>query len=175
MTAAGRCINLKALFPILCWAGYAVTSAVENTETAAVSVDAGRLRLTDPAGAAGVLLGMRCRDCGIYLFGPAVFCPACTAADLEPVELSRQGTLYSYTIVRVPPAGWPGPVPYVLGEVELPEGPHILAEVIDCPEGDLAIGLAVELAMQPVVTSDSGPTRIVYKWRPAAGGKGAAP
>ena len=152
-----------------------MTSAVENNETAPVSVDAGRLRLTDPTGAAGVLLGMRCRDCGVYLFGPAVFCPACTAADLEPVELSRQGTLYSYTIVRVPPAGWPGPVPYALGEVELPEGPHILAEVIDCPEGELAIGLAVELAMQPVTAADSGPTRIVYKWRPAAGGKGVAP
>ena len=151
-----------------------MNSSAANAETAPVSVDAGRLRLTDPAGAAGVLLGMRCQACGIYLFGPAVFCPACTAADLEAVELSRQGTLYSYTIVRVPPAGWPGPVPYVLGEVELPEGPHILAEVIDCPAAELAIGLAVELAVQPVAAAESGPPRIVYKWRPAGGGKGVA-
>ena len=144
--------------------------------TTPVSVDPGRLRLTDPAGAAGVLLGMRCPSCEIYLFGPAVFCQSCTAADLEPVELSRQGILYSYTIVRVPPAGWPGPVPYILGEVELPEGPHILAEIIDCPQDQLAIGQPVELALQPVAAADSGPTRIVYKWRPApAAGPGVAP
>lgn len=141
-----------------------------------VSVDPGRLSLIDPAGAAGVLLGMRCRACGIYLFGPAVFCPSCTAADLEPVELSRRGILYSYTIVRVPPAGWPGTVPYILGEVELPEGPHILAEVIDCPQDELSIGQPVELALQPVsAAADSQPTRIVYKWRPAAANPGDAP
>lgn len=143
--------------------------------TTPVSVDPGRLRLDDPAGSAGVLLGMRCRACGVYLFGPAVFCPACAAADLEPVELSRSGTLYSYTIVRVPPAGWPGPVPYILGEVELPEGPHILAEVIDCPHNELSIGQTVELALQPVLTdADSQPARIVYKWRPAAANPGDA-
>lgn len=141
--------------------------------TTPVSVDPGRLRLADPAGAAGVLLGMRCRSCSVYLFGPAVFCPACAAANLEPVELSRRGTLYSYTIVRVPPAGWPGPVPYILGEVELPEGPHILAEVIDCPQDELAIGQAVELALQPVPAAAADqPTRIVYKWRPAAANPG---
>ena len=143
--------------------------------TTPVSVDPGRLRLTDPAGAAGILLGMRCPSCDIYLFGPAVFCQSCTAADLESVELSRHGILYSYTIVRVPPAGWPGPVPYILGEVKLPEGPHILAEVIDCPQDQLAIGQAVELALQPVADDDAGPTRIVYKWRPAPAGPGVAP
>ena len=74
--------------------------------------------------------------------------------------------LYSFTIVRVPPAGWPGPVPYTLGEVELPEGPHILAEVVDCAEGNLKIGLAVELALQRVPANESGRARIVYKWQP---------
>lgn len=132
-----------------------------------VPVDAGRLRLTGAEGATGVLLGMRCRDCGIYLFGAALFCPSCSSNDLEPVELSGRGTLYSYTTVRVPPAGWPGPVPYVLGEVELPEGPHVLAEVIDIPEADLSIGLAVELALQKVQAGESDPARMVYKWRPA--------
>ena len=135
-----------------------------------VSVDPNRLRLTDDAGTEGVLLGVRCRQCGIYLFGSTAFCQACTAGDLESVELSRRGTLYSYTVVRVPPAGWPGPVPYILGEVELPEGPHVLAEVIDCSESALKLGIAVELALQAVLDKDSGETRVVYKWRPAEQG-----
>ncbi len=142
-------------------------------EMTAVSVDAGRLRLTDAAGTTGVLLGMRCRDCGTYLFGAALFCQSCSSNDLESVELSGRGTLYSYTIVRVPPAGWPGPVPYVLGEVELPEGPHVLAEVIDSPEADLRIGQAVELALQKVQVGAPDPAKMVYKWRPAGQSDGA--
>lgn len=129
-----------------------------------VSVDPGRLRLDDPQGSSGTLLGMRCRECGIYLFGPAVFCQACASQRLESVDLSRRGTLYSFTIVRVPPAGWPGPTPYVLGEVELPEGPHVLAEVVGVAEVELRIGMEVELALQAVAEGESGAARMVYKW-----------
>ena len=111
---------------------------------------------------------MRCLDCGIYLFGQAVFCPACSSARLEPVDLSRTGTLYSYTIVRVPPDGWPGPVPYVLGEVELPEGPHVLAEVIDVAHDRVKVGMEVRLALEEVRSGESGPALMVYKWAPAA-------
>jgi uncharacterized protein len=131
------------------------------------SVDPQRLKLADHPAAGGVLLGFRCRDCGVSVFGAAIFCQSCTAGNLEPVELAGRGTLYSYTIVRVPPAGWPGSVPYILGEVELPEGPHVLAEVIDCGESDLRIGMAVELALQPVDIGDPPETLMVYKWRPA--------
>ena len=90
----------------------------------AVSVDARRLQLTNEAGTEGVLLGWRCLDCGVHVFGPATFCQNCTSSSLEAVELSKRGVLYSYTVVRVPPQGWPGEVPYVLGQVELPEGPR---------------------------------------------------
>ena len=141
-----------------------MTSSAERTP---ISVDPGRLRLDDSAEAGGVLLGMRCLDCDICVFGQAVFCQACTGSRLEPVDLSQTGTLYSFTVVRVPPEGWPGPVPYILGEVELAEGPHILAEVIDVPEDDLRIGLRVQLALRSVQSGDSRPDRMVYKWEPA--------
>ena len=133
-----------------------------------VPVDERCLRLTDESGDRGVLLGMRCLRCGVYVFGPATFCQSCTSPDLEGVELSTEGTLYSFTIVRVPPSGWPGPVPYVLGEAELPEGPHVLAEVIDCPHDALRVGMAVALAIQIVgMDGIAGSERAVYKWRPA--------
>ena len=133
-----------------------------------VSVDDKCLRLTDENGERGVLLGMRCRQCGVCVFGPATFCQACTSSDLEAVELAQQGTLFSYTVVRVPPPGWPGQVPYVLGEVELPEGPHVLAEVIDCNHGDLRVGMSVALALQTVeMEGVANSERAVYKWRPA--------
>lgn len=137
------------------------------------SVDPRRLKLTNEAGTQGVLLGCRCRQCGVCVFGPAAFCQACTSGDLEAVELSRQGALYSYTIVRVPPAGWPGDVPYILGQVELPEGPHVLAEVVDCGEMDLRIGLSMELALLPVKAEGAEAVKVVYKFRPQGGAAAA--
>lgn len=130
------------------------------------SVDATRLKLTNQDGTEGVLVGTRCRDCSAYSFGPATFCQRCTADSLETVELSKQGTLYSYTVVRIPPQGWPGPVPYFLGQIELPEGPHVLAEVVDCEENELKIGTAVELALFAVKSEESDEDKVVYKWRP---------
>jgi len=124
--------------------------------------------LNDPDGASGTLLGMRCLKCGVCVFGDAIFCQACSSDELEAVDLSSSGVLFSYTIVRVPPDGWPGPVPYVLGEVELPEGPHVLAEVIGMEHADLQIGKEVRLALEPVQSGETGPTLMVYKWAPSA-------
>ena len=138
-----------------------------------VSVDPQRLRLTDEfdeSGGGGVLVGQRCRQCQVCVFGPAIFCQACSSDDLESFQLSRQGTLYSFTVVRVPPAGWPGKVPYTLGEVELPEGPHVLAEIIDSEPEQLKLGMPMELALERIFVAESnkdlGKVLAVYKWRP---------
>ena len=74
-----------------------------------VSVDERCLRLSADDGSAGTLLGMRCIECGIVVFGPATFCQSCTSPGLEQIDLATEGTLYSYTIVRVPPPGWARP------------------------------------------------------------------
>ena len=113
-----------------------------------------------------MLLGFRCLDCNVHVFGPATLCQGCTSNNLEPVDLSKKGILYSYTVVRVPPSGWPGQVPYILGQVELPEGPQVLAELIDCPEAELTIGMPVELALMTVKTVDESSEKAVYKWKP---------
>ena len=138
-----------------------------ESQTTPVSVDPNRLKITNESATEGTLIGFRCKDCETTVFGPAVFCQSCTSTDLEPVELGIKGILFSYTIVRVPPAGWPGPVPYVLGQVELPQGPQVLAEVIDCEHDDLKIGMAVEMTLLAVPAENGGPDKAVYKWRPA--------
>jgi len=131
------------------------------------SVDPQRLKLNPDVEGAGVLIGFECLDCRVKVFGPATFCQSCTSGRLEPVELSASGSLFSYTTIRVPPAGWPGPVPYLLGEIELPEGPHVLAEIIESKESDLIIGRPMELVIQSVRAAQSDEERAVYKWRPA--------
>lgn len=134
------------------------------------SVDPARLKLTPGVGAGGVLIGFECLDCQVKVFGPATFCQSCSSGKLEPVEFSTRGSLFSYTTVRVPPAGWPGPVPYILGEVELPEGPHVLAEIIGYQPSDLTIGRRMELTLQAISGPEADQERAVYKWRPAISG-----
>ena len=130
-----------------------------------VPVAAARLKLLNDQGTEGVLLGTLCRECEAYFFGSVVMCRRCSSSELEPVELSSQGTLYSYTIVRIPPAGWPGGVPYALGQVELPEGPHVISEVLDCPYEKLEVGMKLELALAVGGEDAKGDELVVYKWR----------
>lgn len=133
------------------------------------SVDNTRLRLSAEDGSDGVLLGTRCTDCGVYSFGPAIMCLHCTSPKLEETTLSTHGVLYSYTLVHVPPAGWPGPVPYILGQVELPEGPHIMAEIVDTSFEDLSVGMPMSLTLHNVTIPNSEEQRAVYKWRAGTG------
>ncbi|MBT98583.1 MAG: hypothetical protein CL902_08140, partial [Dehalococcoidia bacterium] len=94
-----------------------------------VSIDPQRLQLTSDDSSTGTLIGFKCNECEASVFGPAIFCQQCTSTDLVAVDLGDKGVLFSFTIVRIPPAGWPGDIPYVLGQVELPSGPQVLAEV----------------------------------------------
>ncbi|HCL25249.1 MAG TPA: transcriptional regulator [Dehalococcoidia bacterium] len=134
------------------------------------SVDPNRLKITSDDATKGTLIGFKCKECGTSVFGHAIFCQQCTSSDLEEVDLGDKGILFSYTIVRIPPAGWPGDVPYVLGQVELPAGPQVLAEVVDCAHEDLKIGMAVEMILQAVPAENGGPDKAVYKWRPTTAG-----
>ena len=139
----------------------------DNSTKIPQSVDPNKLELTDNTGTTGVLRGQRCKSCNVSVFGLATFCQSCTSSDLEAVRLDTRGTLYSYTVVRVPPKEWPGRVPYTLGEVELPEGPHVLAEIIDCDSTDLRIGIPMELAIEVVSIPANNKSLSVYKWRPS--------
>ena len=131
-----------------------------------ISIDPTRLNLTSDDASTGTLMGVKCNECEASGFGPAIFCQQCTSTDLKAVDLGNKGILFSFTIVRIPPAGWPGEIPYVLGQVELPSGPQVLAEVINCEHKDLKIGMGVELILKSVPAENGGPDMAVYKWRP---------
>lgn len=134
------------------------------------SVDPQRLKLNCDEGVTGVLIGFQCLECRVKVFGQATFCQSCASSNLEPIEFSTSGELFSYTIIRVPPAGWPGPVPYILGEIALPEGPHVLAEVVGIHESDLSIGMHMELTIQAVTVTGSDQEKAAYKWKPLNAG-----
>ena len=133
------------------------------------SASPSKLKLLDQAGDHGSLLGSRCIQCGSHTFGTVPSCQACYSTEVEPVDLGAEGTLYSYTVVRTPPPGWQGEVPYLLGQVELPQGPHVVSQVVDCPPERVRIGMKMLLHLDEVGSHDDNndEVAVIFKWRPA--------
>jgi uncharacterized OB-fold protein len=73
----------------------------------------------------GRLLGTRCGECGSVSWPGRPVCQRCGAAAAKEVQLSDEGILITYTTVWVPRPGLT--TPYVLGQVDLPEGVRIFA------------------------------------------------
>lgn len=80
-------------------------------------------------------------------------CPNCGHDRLETVPLARNGSVWSYTVVRHrPPGDYRGPAEFEslpLGLVELPDGLRVLAP-LQVAEHELMIGLPVELRVEPL-------------------------
>ena len=122
-------------------------------------------------GAEPHLLGTRCSDCGTYFFPPKKgFCgnPHCTGTDLEEVELSRRGRVWSSTVNRYappPPAISPDPfVPYGVAAVELDEERMVVLGRFDGDE-PLPLGTEVELIVDTLF-EDEDNEYLVWKWQP---------
>ena len=120
------------------------------------------------------LVGAKCPQCATYVFPPrANNCPnpACAADELEPVALSRRGTLWSYTENHyAPPPPYPAAdpfEPFAVAAVQLDaEGIIVLGKVVEgTGAADLKVGMAMELTTMPLYVGDDGIERTVYAWR----------
>ncbi len=127
---------------------------------------------------APALLGSKCTSCGNFAFPrETFFCrnPACAGTEFDEVELSRRGTVWSFTDARYEP---PKPymaadphVPFVIAAVELAaEQMVVMGQMVAGVEvGDLSIGDEVELVLDTLY-EDFENEYLVWKWRPVAAG-----
>ena len=94
--------------------------------------------------AVGELRIQSCNACEAVRFPPGPACPACGALDRGYVVASGRGTVFSFAIHRHPPV--PGKdLPILLPLVALDEGVRMVGELVDLPEDELRIGLAVQV------------------------------
>jgi uncharacterized OB-fold protein len=122
----------------------------------------------------GHLIGNRCKSCGEYFFPKAFFCrnPNCMGEMMEDVRLSGKGRLWSYTVnyFRPPfPYVPPGPFqPYALAVVEMPkEKLMVMGPLANGYAHDkLAVGMEMELAVEPLYTDEEGNDYMIWKWKP---------
>ena len=95
----------------------------------------------------GKLRVQKCADCASYIFIPAPCCSNCLGENLEWVDSSGQGTLYSYTVVHRPQQ--PSfEVPYIVAVVELEEGWHMLSNLKDIAPEEVEIGMSLEVVFE---------------------------
>jgi len=127
----------------------------------------------EEADGTGRLLGGRCPTCGASFFPKQwSFCrnPVCGGTELDDVELSTRGTLWSFADNRyAPPPPYPSREPfepYGVAAVELAEEQMVvlgqLAAGTDV--ATLTLGREMELIVEPLYETDDE-VRTVWKWR----------
>ena len=120
------------------------------------------------------LLGSRCTTCGNHTFPVQSGCPKCTGTETEVVELSRRGTLWTWTVQGFPPkappyAGDADPKtfrPFGVGYVELPGEVKVEARLTESDPERLHIGMEMELVIVPLATDADGNEVVTYAFQP---------
>ena len=121
------------------------------------------------------LLGTRCVQSGTYYFPPETTmsrAPGFADSELEPVELSRTGTIWSFTNAGYQP---PEPylpvsdpyVPFAIAAVSLAEEQLVVLGQVVAGVGveDLSIGMEMELVLETLYSDDEH-DYVVWKWKP---------
>jgi uncharacterized OB-fold protein len=130
-------------------------------------------------GERAVLFGSRRRSSGVVKFPaerPELFDGAPEIQeDIEAIELSTEGTLYTYTTQEFPPPlpykGNRDPKvfqPYVVGFVELAEGVLVETLIVGAAGDQLKIGQALVSTTTALETED-GRSLVTFAFRPAEG------
>jgi uncharacterized OB-fold protein len=100
--------------------------------------------------AQGRFMLQRARQSGRFIFYPRVAEPGTGDTDLEWVEASGRGTIYSATRVR----GRDPAADASIVLVDLVEGPRMMSQVIGIAPDQVRIGMAVQAT---IVTRDDAP------------------
>ena len=119
----------------------------ERRTIPAPSINPESQRFWDACEAGKLLIG-RDNTTGEHFYYPRSFSPFTGSDDVDWVEASGEGTIYSYSIMRRA-----DPI-YAIAYVTLAEGPTIMTNIVDCDLESTRIGQAVRLVFKQ---SDGGP------------------
>jgi uncharacterized OB-fold protein len=110
------------------------------------------------------LVVQRCADCGLFWFPPSNRCQHCWSANVAWRPVSGRGRLYSFTVFhRAYAAELADQLPYVVGVVELEEGPRLITNVVGCEPDEVRVDMPVE-----VVFDDLAENVALHAFRPRA-------
>ncbi len=110
------------------------------------------------------LMLQRCKG-GHTFYYARTHCPECLSPDLEWVQASGRGKLYSYTVARREQSPeFAADVPYIIAAVTLDEGPRMTSLLVEADPDNVRIEGPVE-----VVWDDVSPDLSMPFFRPVGG------
>lgn len=96
------------------------------------------------------LLLQYCRKSGQYQFYPRPVSVFTGTRDMEWREVSGRGEVFSWTVAHIARPPFAEHTPYLVVTVTLDEGVNIIANLINCPIEQVAIGLRVKSVWAPL-------------------------
>lgn len=97
------------------------------------------------------LMVPRCKDTNQFFWYPRNLSPYTLSDNVEWVEASGKGTIYTYSIMRR------ANPQYAIAYVTLEEGVTMMTNIVDCNFDSLSIGQAVELAFHKTENGQNVP------------------
>ena len=95
------------------------------------------------------LLIQKCRKCNKYIFYPKIYCTYCFSEDLEWVQSSGKGIIYSYTVVmNNPVSSFMDDIPFVIAIVELNERVRMLSHIVGYDDMEIKCDMEVEVIFE---------------------------
>ena len=92
------------------------------------------------------LVVQRCLACQRLRHYPRALCPECGSDSFDWHECRGTGQVYTFSIVhRAPSPAFADDVPYVVGVVQLDEGPRLFSRIVGMPPEAVAIGQRVRV------------------------------
>lgn len=107
----------------------------------------------------------KCKSCGNIDHPPYLYCTDCGSDDHEWIDAKGRATLYTWAIneYMVPFPFWDD-MPYVVAMLDLPEGPRMISNIVECEHDKLKKGMELEVVWEDVSDEITLP-----KWRPVKG------
>ena len=103
----------------------------------------------------------RCEGCSKILYPPRMICPSCGSREFEELVLPREGKVVTFTVVRVPPAGFTEQSPLPIALVELANGARVMVQIGDVADPDeLEFGMPVRLEFRRI--SSDGVAGVIF-------------
>ena len=110
------------------------------------------------------LMVTRCTKCKKLYMPPRADCSKCKSSEMEWVELSGRGKLATYTAMETAPQTFEKDAPFIIGIVELEEGPRIMARLRNVKREDVKVGMELRMHVEKWYEG-----QLVYMFEPPVG------
>lgn len=118
-----------------------------------------------------IQMGKKCKSCGKTSFPVMELCPFCSSDNGEKVPLSTVGTVFSFSVTRVPVG--PYKPPLIGAYIDLPEGTRVYGQIHANVE-ELKTGMKVKVETGVIWTEKDGTEVLGYYYVPVEPKDGGA-